>query len=88
MASLQVKVDVRERSKLLAMLREQANLRRTSGGTDFSFRVNDDVRHIGYVSLRFDTFRNALTSRTRQLSRKQLAPGQLLRFWKLQRYDT
>lgn len=56
MAKALIKVDVRARAKLLAALEAQEPLRQAHGERGWSFCVNDDSRHIGYVILDWNSF--------------------------------
>ena len=59
MARVVVKVDVRRRASLLKVLREQQPKRAALGETSFTFGVNDDLRHVGYVTLEWGSFEGA-----------------------------
>jgi hypothetical protein len=59
MARVLVKVDVRRRASLLEFLREQQPKRAALGEISFTFAVNDDARHIGYVILEWESFEGA-----------------------------
>jgi hypothetical protein len=59
MARVLVKVDVRRRAELLAYLHEQQPKRQALGETSFTYGVNDDLRHVGYVVLEFESFESA-----------------------------
>ena len=59
MARVLVKVDVRRRASLLEFLREQQPKRKVVGERSFSFSVNDDARHIGFVIMEWESFDSA-----------------------------
>ena len=59
MARVLVKVDVRQRASLLRVLREQQPKRAALGETAFTYGVNNDLRHIGYVTLEWNSFEGA-----------------------------
>ena len=59
MARVLVKVDVRGRATLLEFLLKQRSKREAIGEKSFTFGVNDDARHIGYVILEWKSFESA-----------------------------
>jgi hypothetical protein len=53
------KVDVRHKSPLLEALFVQEPLRRVHGELSFSLSIDDSARHIGYISLEWQSFESA-----------------------------
>jgi quinol monooxygenase YgiN len=56
MARILVKADIRRKSDLLDLLRSQQPRRQILGELSFSFSVDDDARHIGYIILEWESF--------------------------------
>jgi hypothetical protein len=56
---VQFKVDVRHKSPLLEVLFDQERVRRAHGELSFSLSIDDSARHIGYVSLEWQSFESA-----------------------------
>ncbi len=50
-----IKVDVRRRTTFLEFLRSQHEQRKAHGELSFSFFVDDNKRHIGYVILEWES---------------------------------
>ena len=73
MAKALIKVDVRSRATLLEMLRTQQEQRRVHGERSFSFCVNDDARHIGYIILEWESFRSVRKFVDSSFSRELIA---------------
>ena len=53
-----IRVDVRKRAEFQKVLEAQHERRREHGERSFSYSVDDDRRHIGYVTLEWDEFRS------------------------------
>ena len=58
-ARIVVKVDIRRKEPLLAVLVAQESVRRTLGEISFSLAVDDSARHIGYITLEWSSFASA-----------------------------
>ncbi len=58
-ARIVFKVDVRRKEPLLAALVSQEPVRHSLGEVSFSLAIDDSARHIGYVTLEWESFKSA-----------------------------